>query len=244
MQDMKKTSGTNEEGSLSASRRVYLDLRKKITEMTLLPGARIVERDIAAEHGTSRTPVHEAVQRLTEEGLIEVTQRVGTFVARIPLDQLEEAMLVRTALESAIIDRAAARITPEGLDRLRRIIADQHVSVDGLDYQGFHNGDEIFHETLADIAGLRGVWKIIQQAKTQVDRYRRLTLPIPGRMKGVVLEHEIVVDALEKGLKREAAIAMHEHLDHVLPVVEVAKMLRPDYFTNHLSGGRDPFAGV
>ena len=145
MQDMKKASGKNSEGSLSASRRVYLDLRKKITEMTLLPGTRIVERDIAAEHGTSRTPVHEAVQRLAEEGLIEVTQRVGTFVARIPLDQLEEAMLVRTALESAIIDRAAARITPEGLDRLRRIIADQHVSVDGLDYQGFHNGDEDFH---------------------------------------------------------------------------------------------------
>jgi DNA-binding GntR family transcriptional regulator len=244
MQDMKKASSKNAEGSLSASRRVYLDLRKKITEMTLLPGTRIVERDIAAEHGTSRTPVHEAVQRLAEEGLIEVTQRVGTFVARIPLDQLEEAMLVRTALEGAIIDRAAARITPEGLDRLRRIIADQHLSVDGLDYQGFHNGDEIFHETLADIAGLRGVWRIIQQAKTQVDRYRRLTLPIPGRMKGVVLEHEIVVDALEKGLKHEAAVAMHEHLDHVLPVVEVAKMLRPDYFTNHLSGGRDPFAGV
>ena len=42
-----------------------------------------------------------------------------------------------------------------------------------------------------------------------------------------MLEHEIVVNALEKGLKREAAIAMHEHLDHVLPVVEVAKMLRP-----------------
>lgn len=53
---------------MTASRRVYLSLRERIVEMELLPGTRIVEKALAEEFGTSRTPVHEAVQRLAEEG--------------------------------------------------------------------------------------------------------------------------------------------------------------------------------
>ena len=88
---------------MTASRRVYLSLRERIVEMELLPGTRIVEKALAEEFGTSRTPVHEAVQRLAEEGLIDVQARVGTFVSRIPLNTLEEAMLVRSALELSLI---------------------------------------------------------------------------------------------------------------------------------------------
>lgn len=51
---------------MTASRRVYLSLRERIVEMELLPGTRIVEKALAEEFGTSRTPVHEAVQRLAE----------------------------------------------------------------------------------------------------------------------------------------------------------------------------------
>ncbi|MBX4421390.1 GntR family transcriptional regulator, partial [Mycobacterium tuberculosis] len=77
------------------------------------------------EFGTSRTPVHEAVQRLAEEGLIDVQARVGTFVSRIPLNTLEEAMLVRGALEVAIIEKAAERMTPEGIHKLNVVLERQ-----------------------------------------------------------------------------------------------------------------------
>jgi DNA-binding GntR family transcriptional regulator len=222
------------EATKNASKRVYLDLRQSITDMTLLPGTRLIERDIAAQYGISRTPVHEAVQRLAEEGLIEVVQRVGTFVARIPLDLLEEAMLVRTALEVAVIEKVAVQIKPEDIVRLKQILADQHACVEANDFSGFHRRDEMFHEALAAIAGLPRVWQIIQQTKTQVDRYRQLTLPMPGRMDGVVGQHQAVLDALESGRVNDAAAAMHEHLNLVLPIAKVAKTLRPEYFINHL----------
>jgi len=218
----------------SASKRVYLDLRQRIIEMSLLPGTKIIERDIAAQHHISRTPVHEAVQRLAEEGLIEVVERVGTFVSRIPLDQLEEAMLVRTALEGVVVKRVAAQIKPKDIQRLKKILDDQHTCVEAHDFKGFHRTDEMFHEALTDIAGLPRVWQMIQQTKTQVDRYRQLTLPMPGRMDGVVDQHQLVLDALKKGKAQEAVAAMHEHLDLVLPIVKAAKTLRPEYFVNHL----------
>ena len=72
----------------------------------------------------------------------------------------------------------------------------------------------------------------------QVDRYRQLTLPIPGRMDGVVEQHKAIVDALEEERVSDAANAMHNHLNLVLPVVQVAKQLRPEYFINHLETGR------
>lgn len=235
-QDVSTADSTT--AGMSAARQVYLALRRQILDMALLPGTRIIERDIAAAHGTSRTPVHEAVQRLTEEGLIEVTPRVGTFVARIPLDQLEEAMVVRSALEAAVIERAAQRAEAGGIATLKAIIARQHACVSAQDQRGFHESDEVFHETLAQIAGLPGVWQLIVQAKIHVDRYRQLTLPLPGRMDGVVAQHESVVQAIEARDATLAVQAMKDHLDHVLPGVEIARMLRPDYFSGQLPAPR------
>jgi DNA-binding GntR family transcriptional regulator len=224
------------ENSLSASRRVYLALRQRIVGMDMLPGARVVERDIAEEFGTSRTPVHEAVQRLADEGLIEVIPRSGTFVARIPLDALEEANLVRHALELAIIEKAATRATPEDAARLHAILQEQAVAIDANDFHAFHRTDERFHATLAELSGCPGVWPIIQQAKTQMDRYRQLTLPLEGRMAGVLEEHRAVVDAIEARDPARAAAAMREHLDHVMPVLEITRKLRPEFFISHLDG--------
>jgi DNA-binding GntR family transcriptional regulator len=218
---------------VSAARRVYLQLRQRIVEMTLVPGTRIVERDIAEELGISRTPVHEAVQRLSDEGLIEVVPRSGTFVARIPLDALEEAMLVRNALESAIIEKAAERRSDEGMARLDGILALQAAAVAVTDLRAFHRSDEMFHAALAELSGYPGVWPIILQAKTQIDRYRQLTLPLAGRLDEVLREHRAVVAAIASGNPVLAVRAMREHLDHVLPVLEITRKLRPEYFTAH-----------
>jgi DNA-binding GntR family transcriptional regulator len=213
------------ESGLSASRRVYLCLRQRIVEMSMLPGARVVERDIAEEFGTSRTPVHEAVQRLADEGLIEVIPRSGTFVSRIPLDQLEEASLVRHALETAVIEKA----------RLRAILGEQEAAIAARDTRAFHRADERFHAALTELSGYPGVWPIILQAKTQMDRYRQLTLPLEGRMAGVLEEHRAVVAAIEARDPAAATAAMREHLDHVMPVLEITRKLRPEFFTSHLN---------
>jgi DNA-binding GntR family transcriptional regulator len=225
------------EYGLSASRRVYLCLRQRIVEMSMLPGERIVERDIAEEFGTSRTPVHEAVQRLADEGLIEVMPRSGTFVARIPLDALEEANLVRHALETAVIEKAAERAGPEGAAQLAAILAEQEAAIAANDPRGFHRTDEMFHAALTELSGYPGVWPIILQAKTQMDRYRQLTLPLEGRMAGVLQEHRAVVAAIEARDPAGAVAAMREHLDHVvMPVLEITRKLRPEFFTSHLNG--------
>lgn len=242
-QEQITASRRNKQPQISAAKRVYVDLRQRIIDMALLPGSRIVEHDIAAEHGTSRTPVHEAVQRLADEGLIEIRPRVGTFVSRIPLDGLDEAMLVRSVLELAIVAKAAQRSTPLGAAQLRDILEKQRIFFAKGDTREFHVTDEAFHEVLAEIAGHPGVWPLILQAKTQIDRYRCLTLQMPGRMEQVLAEHGAILSAIETGDAQEAVYAMREHLDHVLPGLEQALSMKPEYFIEHLPevrGARSP----
>jgi DNA-binding GntR family transcriptional regulator len=224
-------SPAEDEATMTAARRVYLKLRERIVEMELLLGTRIVEKDLAEEFGTSRTPVHEAVQRLAEEGLIDVQARVGTFVSRIPLNTLEEAMLVRGALEVAIIEKAAERMTPEGIHKLNVVLERQAQCVRESNRRGFFRTDEAFHATLAELSGYPGVWQIILEVKTQIDRYRLLTLPLEGRMTEVLAEHRAVIDALASNNPKRAVRAMRDHLDHVLPVLEITRRLRPEYFS-------------
>lgn len=215
-----------------ASQQVYELLRQRILALELAPGERLNEKDLAAEFDLSRTPVHEAVQRLTEEGLIEIRPRSGTFVARIPVHELEEAMLVRTALELAMIERAAQQLTPAALTRLEDCLAEQRRCAKAADQPGFHRADEAFHALLAELAGFPGVWRTIAQAKTQVDRFRRLTLPLQGRMQEVIAEHAAVVEALQVSNPEKAMAAMRRHLDHVLPAIALTRALQPDYFVN------------
>lgn len=226
-------SGQIQQDGLSASRRIYLYLRQQIIEMSMPPGMRVIEREIAEAHGISRTPVHEAVQRLAEDGLIEIRPRVGTFVARIPLDALDEAMLIRTALEQTVVGEAAKRSTIEGINLLRDIINTQNACSQAGDTKGFHQADEAFHVQLGIISGHPGIWPIILQAKMQIDRYRQLTLPLPGRMKVVVDEHISIVNAVASHDSNAAISAMRQHLDQVLPVLKITNVLHPEYFIPH-----------
>jgi DNA-binding GntR family transcriptional regulator len=129
-----------------------------------------------------------------------------------------------------VIEKAAGRAGAAGAARLRAILVEQETAMAANDYRAFHRADERFHAALAELSGYPGVWPIILQAKTQMDRYRQLTLPLEGRMAGVVEEHRAVVDAIEAGDPQAAVAAMRDHLDHVMPVLELTRQMRPEFF--------------
>src|SRR6478609_451011 len=96
-------------GSASAWRLVYQNLREDIVSLRLKPGDPISEKEVAGRYGVSRTPVREAIQRLADERLVEIFPQSGTFVARIPYDDLPEAMIIRKALETASVRLATEK---------------------------------------------------------------------------------------------------------------------------------------
>jgi DNA-binding GntR family transcriptional regulator len=211
---------------------VYRELRNDIVSMRREPGQPIVEKDIALARGVSRTPVREALLRLAGEDLVEIFPQSGTFVARIPASALPEAILMRTALEQTTARLAAERAHAGDIARLHDLIERQRRVEARGQRDGFHAADEAFHAAIAEAAGHPGIWRFIEQVKIQVDRYRRLTLPVPGRMRLVLGEHAAVVAAIEAHDPPAAAAAMAAHLEGLRASIGDVRDLNPDYFVD------------
>jgi GntR family transcriptional regulator, rspAB operon transcriptional repressor len=216
----------------SATASIYRDLRGDIVSLRRRPGEPIIENQIAQTYGVSRTPVREAMLKLSDEGLIEVFPQSGTFVSRIPLAALPEAIAIRMALEEATVRLAAERATRSQVARLRVCLEVQREREAAGDYEGFHQSDEEFHALLAEIAGYPGFWTVVQQVKVQVDRYRRLTLPVRGRMGLVIEEHEAVLDAIADHDPKRAVQALVAHLNDLQVTIAEAQKANPLYFTD------------
>lgn len=212
-----------------AASRAYLLLRERIVSAQLTPGSRLAEQEFAEELGMSRTPVHEAVRRLAGEQLIEVRPRAGTYVTRISADALEEALLVRGALELMVVEKAAERGSLDAFAALRAVLARQADCARTGDAAQFrHLGDE-FHARLAAAAGMPGVWQLVRQPKTHLDRYRTLVGQATPRMTAALIEHGDILRAVETRQPGRAAQAMRTHLRHVVPGLNVALALKPEY---------------
>src|SRR5918998_1596738 len=87
---------------------IHKALRNLILEMILPPWQTLSEKDVAACLKVSKTPVREAIIRLSEEGLVAVVPKSRTYVAPINLDRFLEGCFVRLQLESGAARRAAA----------------------------------------------------------------------------------------------------------------------------------------
>ncbi|MCX2721369.1 GntR family transcriptional regulator [Roseibium salinum] len=209
---------------------VYRDLRDAIVNVTLPPGAALAEKEITEKYGISRTPVREAILRLAEEHLVDVFPKSGTFVARIPVAELREAIVARKALEEVCVREATSRATKSQLMELRAIIQREQELADSGDEQAFHAADNAFHAGIASASGYPGIWQMIEKIRLQVERYRRLTLPQKGRMQLIVSEHTAVLDAMENGDAEQAVANMNSHLNKLQIDIGTFQDLWPDYF--------------
>ncbi len=191
---------------------IHEELRREIVGLVRIPGDVVSEKEIAAAYGVSRTPVREAILKLADERLVETFPQFGTFVSRIPVAGLFEAILVRTALERLTTRIATQKSDATAIDNIAAKIKDQRRAAKIQDRDAFHDADEAFHEAIAIASGHVGIWRIVQTVKFQVDRYRRLTLPAPGRMMKVIKEHEAVLKCIRQGNAVAAEESMAVHL--------------------------------
>jgi GntR family transcriptional regulator, rspAB operon transcriptional repressor len=197
---------------LPLSEQVYTLVRKAIVMGDLPPGAPINEPEIAGRLGISRTPVREAVKKVSDEGLIEVFAQHGTFVSDIRRSQVEEAYIIRIALESESVERAAGTITPRQLQDIEDIHQAHELAVRRTRYDEAIARDDDLHRSIAEVNGLHMLWKVVDVTKAQMDRCRLLSLPDPGAGLETIAQHRAIIDALAVGNPAQARAAMQTHL--------------------------------
>ena len=216
--------------ALPKTAQVYGIMRRAIVNLHLAPGSNVNEKLICDQLGISRTPLREAILQLQAENLVSVVPNSGTYVSRIDLQSVFDGQLVRDALELKVVQLAANRMTPQferaldfNMHQQRRMAAD-------LDYDGFYALDEAFHTMICEFGASAHIWKIINGAKAQLDRVRRLSFPLPSHLDVVLHEHEAVVDGLKLRDPEAATAAMKVHLDRVFTMIRRHIVERRDYF--------------
>ena len=226
----------------SLSAQVYELAREAIVSLWLKPGQAVSEKEIASQLGVSRTPVREALMRLSDEGLIEVFRQSGTFVSPIKLHDVYEGQLVREALEIAVVRRATRKFDRRFESRFQALLARQRECAKWNDYDGFHALDEEFHRTISECSGTPRVWRIIINAKAQLDRVRRLGIRAPGQFQQILQQHESIVAGMKSGDEALAASALQEHLNAVFTSIRLLLDENSAYFLSEESetSGKTP----
>lgn len=223
----------------SLSAQVYELAREAIVSLWLKPGQAVSEKEIASQLGVSRTPVREALMRLSDEGLIEVFRQSGTFVSPIKLHDVYEGQLVREALEIAVVRRATRKFDRRFESRFQALLARQRECAKWNDYDGFHALDEEFHRTISECSGTPRVWRIIISAKAQLDRVRRLGIRAPGQFQQILQQHESIVAGMKSGDEALAASALQEHLNAVFTSIRLLLDENSAYFLSEESETSD-----
>jgi DNA-binding GntR family transcriptional regulator len=218
-------------GAHRTSDRVYDALTAAIRDLSLEPGRSLSETDLAASLHVSRTPLREAIARLVDAGLVQVVPQVGTTVALIRLSDVEEARFVRENLEAAAFEIACTDPARD-IAALRRLITVQEQAAADHDLDGFFSADEAMHQQIFVMSGHPGAWQAVQRMKVQLDRLRRLSLPEPATLQELLVEHRLIVDALEQGLVDEGREHIRTHARRVLMHLPALRQKYPQFFAD------------
>jgi DNA-binding GntR family transcriptional regulator len=214
----------------SLSQRVYQSLREAILSMQYPPGTVIRKGAICEQLGVSRSPVSEALARLSSEGLVDIIPQSATKVSCFSMDEIREASFLRQALEVAAVEKVTLERTPKQLAALTRNIRMQELLIEDKDFVGFYEADEEFHTMLMNFTGFNGVPQVLESVSLHLTRARMLVLPDEGRPKETVKEHRAILAAIKNQDVDAAREAMKSHIGQLIPRILPLEESHAEYF--------------
>ncbi|WP_423185030.1 GntR family transcriptional regulator [Arthrobacter sp. NyZ413] len=203
---------------MRASERAYAALREDIIEWRLAPGTVLAEVEQSERLGVSRTPVREALGRLSAEGLTTTTGGRGVVVTDISLDDINELFDLRETLECRAAALAAQRGNPRIFEHLhaRFLTAPELLSPQDSARHAYYalagELDDAIDAAVSNsylIHAMRGL-------RVHLVRIRRLAADDSARLEAAAAEHAAIAAAIAAGNSRLAAAATTVHLHRSL----------------------------
>ncbi|MDA8370506.1 MAG: GntR family transcriptional regulator [Nocardiopsaceae bacterium] len=190
---------------------VYETLLELITRRRLPPGRHLVENELAEQLGVSRQPVREALQRLSNEGWVDLRPGFGAFVHQPSENEADQLLAVRTLLETESARLAATAASPEGIKRLRELCREGAAGLEREDPEAMVDLNADLHRCITELSGNAVLADLAGQVARRVRWYHGLVVQQRGKESWD--EHARIIDAIEAGDADEAARLMREHTD-------------------------------
>ena len=193
--------------------KAYEEIKEKIITLYFLPGQYLNEAAISGLLQVGRTPVHQALQRLELEGLVEIMPRKGVIVLPDSISEIIKILESRAAVEAELAKAAAGRISADdGKELLALANATRHLK-NGPGIDEFIACDRAFHRKLAEHSGNSVLRDFAQQLHERSIRYWYLHLWQTLDVQATTRQHAAIADAIARHDGERAAAAMRERID-------------------------------
>jgi DNA-binding GntR family transcriptional regulator len=194
---------------------IYRGIFEAVVEHRLPPGAKLAEEQLGAIFRASRTIVRSALQDLAHDHIVTIERHRGAFVSAPTIADAHDVFFSRKVLESAIAREAAQRIKAADVARLRRMMEEESEALRRGDRQKAIRLSGGFHIAVAAICGEGALTQFLRSLISRSS----LVIALYGRGPASECghdEHVALLDALAAGDSERAAMAMSEHLDHIV----------------------------
>jgi DNA-binding GntR family transcriptional regulator len=202
---------------------VYSALRERILSGDLPRGTKLRQASLADELGVSRTPLREALRRLSTEGLVEFSPNRGATVSELDFGDMRHAWSARVALEPGAARLAAERRDQRGIAAMRAAI-DRQRSVAGDTIESFA-ANRAFHLALAMASGnphLTRFAEMLWVPRIGVPIYQAQAVA-PAGAQAWADEHERIAEAIAAGDADAAERLTREHVQAHPPVAPAVR---------------------
>jgi DNA-binding GntR family transcriptional regulator len=191
----------------------YEFLRERILNGELAPGERVTLASLSQMLNTSQMPTREAMLKLQQEGLVEITPHTGMRIAPFEPKDVREIFQVRAALEGLAARLACARLDEAGIERLEAINARFGACQKRDDFAGMAEANWEFHRLILQYADNKQLTKQITGVWDKCFRFRAGYRLIPGRSGSTVDEHRAILVAFRSADAAAAAAAAIFHVE-------------------------------
>ncbi len=193
----------------------YGRLKAEIMTGTLRPGQRLSASALAKRLGVSATPVREALQRLSNDGLVEVSPRRGTSVAEFTPQHVHETFHTRRIIEGAAV-ADLSQVPEETLERMEALVEQSEALREGdtfRDHQANIALDAEFHQRIVGLLKSRQLEDFFRKLRWPEQVLRGLSRSEYFRAQATVAEHAAICRALRQKDAVAARAAITDHLD-------------------------------
>lgn len=192
---------------------VYEAIKENILDGKYQAGDSLGENKIAEELHVSRTPVREAIRQLEFEDLVVSIPNRGVFVMGLTRQDSEDIYAIRKLIEGQIISWAIDRITKEELNKLYEIVELMEFYTKKQESESLVRLDTNFHKTIYDACKSKHLNRMFTILHSNMQLMREQSLKKPNRAEQSLLEHKMIVEAIEKKDKDLAVKLMLKHVE-------------------------------
>ncbi|KAI4452453.1 HTH-type transcriptional repressor RspR [Eubacterium plexicaudatum ASF492] len=191
---------------------VFQTLREAILKGDLRPGERLMELQLAAKLGVSRTPIREAIRMLEQEGLAVTIPRKGAEVARMTEKNMEDVLQIREALDDLAVQVACDKMTEQQLKNLTLAMKNFENAIQTGNLSKIVAYDVEFHDIIYESTDNPKLVTLLSNLREQIYRYRVEYLKGKENYPMLIKEHETILEALREKNKERVVEAMHSHI--------------------------------